>query len=153
MSVTFYKCSDDPKVLDKTLTAIGTLSNITISPTDSVSILNPVLIMGYDSNYIDANYCKISEFGNRYYFCSVSVAPGQRCIVKCTIDPLYSFKSGLLNIPVTVIRSESAGINYVPDKQLPIDPKRFYVYGAELNNPFKHTAGRNYAVVINSTYQ
>lgn len=151
MSVTFYTCKDDPKVINKSLTAIGTLSNITIAPTDTVSILNPTLIMSYDSNYIGANYVYISEFG-RYYFCSVSVAPGQRCIVKCTVDPLYSFKTGLLKIPVTVIRSESAGINYVPDKQLPIDPKRFYVHGASLYNPFRHSTGYNYAVLINSTY-
>lgn len=153
MSVTFYTCKDDPKVVNKTLTEIGSLKNITIAPTETVSILRPVLIMAYNANYIGANYCKITEFGNRYYFCTVSVAPGQRCIVNCIVDPLYSFKTDLLKIPVTVVRSESVGINYVPDKQLPIDPKRFHVYGAPLYNPFRHSTGYNYSVLINSTYQ
>ncbi len=151
MYVTFYKCSDDPKKINKSLTEIGSLKNISIEPTETMSILKPVLVMAYNVNYLTANYVYISEF-ERYYHCTVSVAPGERCVVSCVVDPLYTFRSSLLDIPVTVIRSEVAGINYTPDKQLPIEPKRFTVYGAPFYNPFRHSTGYNYSVLINSTY-
>ena len=154
MYVSFYKCADDPKKVNKSLTSIGTLSNITINPTDTMSMTKPVLVMAYDSKYLTANYVYISEF-DRYYHCSVSIAPGRRCIVNCVVDPLYTFRSGLLNIPVTVIRSESAGINYVPDKQLPVDPSRFQLIGigqGYFQNPFSFTSGRRFAIQINANY-
>lgn len=151
MYVTFYKCADDPKKINKTLTEIGSLKNITIEPTETISILRPVLVMAYNSNYLGANYVYISEF-NRFYFCTISVSPAQRCVISCIVDPLYSFKTDLLKIPVTVIRSESAGVNYVPDKQLPVDPSRFELWVQPFYNPFRHNANNNYAVLINSTY-
>lgn len=152
MYVTFYICKDDPKKVNKTLTEIGSLKNITIEPTETISILRPVLIMGYNVNYLDTNYVYISEF-NRFYFCTISVSTAGRCVISCVVDPLYSFRTDLIKIPVTVIRSETAGVNYCPDKQLPIDPTRFVLYGAAgSSGVFRHTTNKNYAVLINSSY-
>lgn len=154
MKVTFYTIKEDPKNVTKTIdssTKIGTLTNISIEPTETMSILRPKLIMAYSSAYINANYCYIDDL-NRYYYCSVALAPGKRAVVSCVVDPLFSFKTDLLKIPVTVIRSESAGINYTPDKQLPVDPTRFYLHGHDFFRVFRNSTKKQYSVLINSTF-
>lgn len=153
MTVTFYRITEDSRALTKNVSSpLGTLSNISINPTEALSILKPTLVMAYNSNYITANYCYIDTF-SRYYFCNVALAPGNRAIVSCVVDPLMSFKTGLLNIPVTVVRSESAGINYVPDAQLPIDPARFKLQVKDFpGHNFPLVTERQYAIQINSEY-
>lgn len=155
MQVTFYRITEDSRALTKDVSSpLGTLSNITINPTEALSILKPTLIMSYDEYYIQANYCKIDTF-SRYYFCNVALAPGNRAIVSCVVDPLMSFKTGLLNIPVTVVRSESAGVNYVPDAQLPVNPSGYEILAIgnrDFRNPFTYTTGKRFAIQVNANY-
>ena len=75
---------------------------------------------------------------------------GGELLLTCKLDPLMSF--GLSNIDVTVVRSEIAGVNYVKDSQLPIDPNRFTTYGEpfsgdiiDLNDSDTH----HYILVLN----
>ena len=65
-TLTFYKISDDPLVINKTLgTAVKTLTNVKIK--DSTDILNPVFILRYDANIFTANYLHFDDF-SRFYF-------------------------------------------------------------------------------------
>ena len=153
MQVTFYKITEDSRALTKNVSSpLGTLSNISINPTEALSILKPTLVMSYDASYIQANYCYIDTF-SRYYFCNIALAPGNRALVSCVVDPLMSWESGLRNIPVTVVRSQSAGVNYVPDAQLPVDPARFVLKVYDFaGHSFPLVTNRQYAVQINSEY-
>lgn len=121
----FYICSADPRERDKTsyLTQIG--ASIPLSPTATLDIMTPKVIIDYNASLIAANYVYIPEF-NRYYFARPpKVEPGKRIIFECSVDLLMSLKEELKEIPATIIRSESVGApTYIPDSKLPINPVR-----------------------------
>lgn len=139
MSLTFkiQTTTDDPKVLQKTITDNGIATPL--NPTGIVSRENPTIIIVYNSNFLNANYMTIPEF-ERSYFIKVSVDIAGRMIISGTVDPLTSFKTGILSAVGTVIRSESVGINMVNDEQLPIDPNRVDQISSTLHNDLFNTA-------------
>ena len=126
MTIYFYKSTANPDKLDKSgfLTQIGTSE--TIKQTHRVDTLAPVVSVNYDVNLIDANYVYIPDF-KRYYFCKISTDTGLKMILNCEVDALYSWAAAIAAAPCTAVRSETAGINYVPDSKLPIDPSRFVI--------------------------
>lgn len=130
MNITFYSTSDPPKKLNKTITPIGTAKALT--PTSQIDVLNPVAVINYDSTYgdqiINANYAYIDTF-HRYYFIKCSLDIAKRIIVSGSVDYLMSWKDGIANCSATVIRSQSAGVNYCIDKKYPVDPGRLSVHG------------------------
>lgn len=126
MNVTFYTTADSPKKLEKTLTQIGTAQ--ALAPTAQVNVLTPVLVVDYDSTFLTANYAYIDTF-HRYYWISTAIDTAGRLIISCKVDYLYSWAAGIRSCKATITRSETAGINYVIDKQLPIDGQRFVVQG------------------------
>lgn len=159
MTVTLYNITDDPRKLTKTLpnpsespTEAKTYN--TVDALDIVSVVNPTLILSYDGDYIDCNYCYVHEFG-RYYFCKTSVDTGGRLVLTCTVDPLMSFADDIKECKACITRNEYTGIGYVVDNKLPVDPNRFTYYGDPLpRNGFNDMAdalhpGKNYLVIIN----
>lgn len=128
LTVTFYTSSANPKKLDKSsdLSAIGTSKTLHVK--HKIDLLNPVFEVDYNAAFLAANYIYIAEFG-RYYFCTIATDTAQRITVSAAVDVLYSHASQIKGAAVTIIRSEAAGINYVVDKQLPIDASRFDTQG------------------------
>ena len=106
MSITakFYKVSDDPRVINKTLgTAVD--KSITIKGTDSV--LNPTITLRYDATIADYNYVYLPDPYDRYYFLSPPVlAPGKRMTWNCSVDVLMSHKDDIEGLNVIVTRLE-----------------------------------------------
>lgn len=131
MTITFYRITDSPKKLEKNISnVIG--SARALSPTGQVNVLNPVVVVAWDAvngnNIINANYAYIDTF-DRYYFITCGVDTAQRIVVSCKVDYLMSWAENIKNCPCTVIRNENIGINYVVDKQLPLDTSRFDTEG------------------------
>ncbi len=122
---TLYKSTADPRERDKTeyLTQIG--SNVPINPTAQIDIMSPRIIIDYNADLIDANYIYLPAF-DRYYFSRPPIIEtGKRIIFDCAVDLIMTVKDALLDVPATIVRSESVGApTYIPDKQLPIDPCR-----------------------------
>ena len=54
-----------------------------------------------------------------------------RMILSCKVDYLMSWKNSIKNCPASILRNENAGINYMKDDKLPIDPNRFYTIGRQ----------------------
>ena len=137
MTITFYTSTANPKELDKSgkLAIIGTGKILT--PTRGVSILNPVVTVDYNALFVSANYAYISAPFNRYYFVKCSVDTAGKIVVECTCDTLYSWQAYIKECDANIIRAEQAGINYVVDKQLPIDENRFFTEGKKYSShPF-----------------
>lgn len=133
MTVTFYKVTDDPKKIDKTLgTPIGTAQGYPLDPTAIVDLLNPTIVVEYNTAFLNANYCYIDTF-DRYYWCSFGVNTAGRTVVECRIDYLMSFAASIKNCPATIVRAELSSPTYVPDKELPIDPNRIWIEGHDLD--------------------
>lgn len=123
MTVTFYKTTDDPKKLVKSLTPIGQTYAHPLSPTAEVNLLNPTIVIDYNAEILAANYCKIDTF-DRYYWVDFGVTTAGRTVVNCSIDPLMSFAGTIKSCPACIVRAEIGEPTYVVDDKLPIDPSR-----------------------------
>lgn len=133
LTITLYTSTADPKEVDKTskLTQVGSAS-ITATPTNDIDILNPVVLLNYNSSYLGANYAYISEFGRYYYINDEAVKPGQSITLTMSVDPLMSFKSSILGCKACVTRSESiGGPTEIPDSKLPVDPNKKEILSAK----------------------
>lgn len=113
MTVDFYKISDDPRVLEKTLGTRVHTCNANILATCSVH--DPVLVLTYNSNLVTANYFHISEWGSYYFMGEPELSPGGRCIVRGTKDVLFSNAEEILKLNAYCSRCESKAENYAVD--------------------------------------
>lgn len=119
MNVEFYKCSDDPRVLNKSLQNVATV-NCQIY--DSCSILAPVLMLRYDSNIMNSNYIRIPDWNRFYYINNINVDNAKTMYVTAAVDVLNTYKEQILNCNATAIRNENTGTTYVPDSSFPLYP-------------------------------
>lgn len=127
MTITFYNVTDAPNVVNKTLgEPVYTITNA--RPITDCNVLNPTLIMSYTNTIASANYVKIAEFGNRYYFITnVTLMSGGRCAISCNVDVLKTYASAISACSGVCIRSESAGKTFIVDNKYPIDDTKKYV--------------------------
>lgn len=150
MQITLYINSSAPETLNKTITQIG--STTAIRPTAAVDILSPNIILSYDPAFLQCNYCYIDTF-QRFYFCKVTVDTGGRLVLTCEVDVLMSYKGSIKKCPISVIRSETIGSNYVIDRQLPVDPARYFIEGKFFPlTPLTYNSmipGRRYVLLVN----
>ena len=154
MVITFYTSTANPKQANKSnfLTQIGTAK--TLKPTRALALLSPVVSVEYNADFVRANYCYIGTPFNSYYFCKCAVDVAGRIIVECTADPVYTWYNYLIECPATIIRAESAGVNYVEDSQLPIDKNRYFTEGIAFpnkmeQNPVADIYGKSYLLITN----
>lgn len=128
MILKFYKCNDDPLVINKTLgSVVATLSDVTIK--DSTNIINPVFILRYNSNIFSANYLHSDDF-SRYYFIENIVVEQQRIFVYCKVDVLYTYRTDILKTTCYVERQskyseddDTVANRFLPDGQVPIETR------------------------------
>lgn len=146
MQLTFYTTSSAPDVLDKALSQIGSAE--ALAPTGQVTILNPVLVIDYDSSLLAANYAYIDTF-KRYYWINIAIDTAGRLIVSCNCDPLMSWKNSIKNCPACIIRKEDKP-TYVVDKKLPVDENNFFTGGFKFpETPFtnNYLSGGGYVLI------
>lgn len=103
MKVEFYKTSDNPRTVNKTLQLIRTVDIIFRQAVDEQA---PLIIIS-NENVAGANYVKIPNF-NRYYFIS-SVDNFTAGLVRLhlTTDLLMTYKDIILNSPVQITATET----------------------------------------------
>lgn len=137
MTIDLYTNSSDPRVLDKTITAIA--SDITCRPALPFDILSPRIILSYTAANAAANYAYISELGRYYYISSVQLLTGLEMQLNLKVDVLKTYSSQIKSCTGTVIRSESVGKPGIyPDSKLPIDPNRMELQSIKFNKrPFQ----------------
>ena len=153
MTVNLYTTTDDPRKIGKELTTIAT--GITCKPSKPFSILNPRIILNNAEGYTACNYVYIPDF-SRYYFAEINMLTGVEIEIVCSVDVLNSYD--LSNVPILATRAESAGVNYFPDRQLPVDPSRCFLEGVLFpDQPLTESAipsgavweNNNYLIVVN----
>lgn len=124
MMVTLYTNTADVFKLDKTA-ALTQLRQTAFTATKQITMLEPRIDLDYAADILSANYCYIDIF-NAWYFIEDKICDiGKKITLVCSIDPLYTFKDGILNCDVCCIRSESPGKpTDVPDSQYPVHPTK-----------------------------
>lgn len=113
MTIQFYNNSSDIRVVNKSLTAVG--SPQTANFTDVVNYDDPLLKLDFDASFLGANYFYVSEWGKYYYIRSKDIIDGNFLYVTGHIDVLMSFKSAILNSQVIAQRSGSNANAYIVD--------------------------------------
>ena len=124
MEIKLYKNLSENNVIGKTLTQI---KSVEAQLKNDVSIINPTLVLTYTANILDTNYCFIPKF-NRYYFIDEIVPiTGDRCIVKCRVDVLESFKDDIKSLTVILDKSQSIykSNKYLDDGSFVVENKDF----------------------------
>ena len=124
MEIKLYKNLSENNVIGKTLTQI---KSVEANLKNDVSVINPTFILYYTDNILQSNYCFIPKF-NRYYFIDEIVPlTGDRCIVKCRVDVLESFKEDIKSLTVILDKSQSIykSNKYLDDGSFVVENKDF----------------------------
>lgn len=124
MDIILYNTTDDSRKLNKTLTAIKTIS---VRLKDDTDIMHPVIELDAANLPPTANYCYIAVF-NRYYFINQQgIKIGRDLMLTLAIDVLMSFKTTILNSRVIADRSTNRCNKNLPDN-IPLLAKRNVIY-------------------------
>lgn len=127
VSVTFYNCGDDKRVMSKTLT---TGISATAELYDPTSLINPRLRVGYNANLLGYNYMYIAQFGRYYFITNVTTDSGGALIIEGAVDVLQTYKTEIAGLSAIVVRgarknqSGSARSTWIEDPRLPIQSGR-----------------------------
>lgn len=113
MNVTFYKISDDPRVINKTL---GSGTSATCDVYGDCSRSTPSILVQYNSAFSTCNYMYIDEFERYYFVQNITLQAGNRCLVTGVVDPLTSFADTILAEDYLISRSSAkTNLSYIDD--------------------------------------
>ena len=124
MEVILYKNSSENNVIGKSLAQI---KSVEANLKNDVSIINPTLVLAYTENILGSNYCLIPKFSRYYFIDEIVPITADRCIVKCRVDVLESFKNNILNLDCIVDKQEKeiASNKYINDGSFVTTSKQF----------------------------
>lgn len=136
MKVTFYRNNSEDNAINKSLTTIVTLNNVVAK--GDVDVVNPTLIVEFDSDYVDKiNYAKIDEYDS-YYFVKPITMIGGRCAVKLKRDALETFKSDILNLTAIIDKTQETS-----KSNMYLNDGSFVVQSNEYNRVMNFPSGFN----------
>lgn len=145
MVITTYINNSQSNVINKNLTQLQTFD---VSLIHEFNILTPVLIFTKSNFNFNANYIYIPQY-NRYYFINdITTSSGNRVQINCSIDVLKTYATQIKNAPCVVVRSESVGINQIPDEKLPIAPNQYFFEGIDLRGNYPENTGSGYVISV-----
>ena len=109
-NIKFYKISDAPNVLNKTVNAnnrIGAEAGYDCTPWEPVGVLDGSVVLDYVEAIGTANYAYISGGTRpRYaYVTGFDILPGHQMRVYVTEDALMTFNTGIKESPILATRS------------------------------------------------
>lgn len=127
ITVTFYNCADDKRVMSKTLT---TGSTVTAELYDKTSVISPAIRLAYSASYTQYNYMYIAEFNRYYFITNMTTDSGGAIIIQGEVDVLQTYNTEIGNLPAIVVRAArknqdgSYRSTWIEDTRLPIQSGR-----------------------------
>lgn len=126
MTLTFYNVGDAPNVVNKTLGDGVTVNDV--HPVENCDMLNPSFILNQSTAANTYNYVYVSAFGRYYFITDRQLLRGNRVLINCAVDVLYTYGTSIKACSGTVLRSESIGApTLIPDSKLPIQTNKLKV--------------------------
>lgn len=119
MTLTLYKCSDDQRTLNKTLTDAITR---TVQLKNDTDLLSPTFLLAYDATIL-AGYNYAAMDGRYYFITDVGGVLGGQLRISCRTDVLMTYAAAILQCPVIVSRSSTSWNAYIEDPE-----RKFYQY-------------------------
>lgn len=111
MEIHLYICNSDRRYLEKNIynkkVVNATLKNIENED-------NLELVLKYNKDYLNYNYCYIPEFNSYYYIKDRSFVPGQEIIISLECDVLFTMKDDIKKSVGHIVRSKN-GNRYIVD--------------------------------------
>lgn len=113
LHVTLYNNENSGEVLNKKLTKIA---DKTVSQYNDMAIETPILVLSdLDAETLSGlNYVYVEEFG-RYYDCVPILLNEGMYQLNCDVDPLMSFKDGILKLDAIVNKNQYESNMYYDD--------------------------------------
>lgn len=112
MQLILYTNSSPLNYLSRSLSNATT---ITGHLRDATDILNVDVVVSYDVNYLNKNYCYIADFGRYYYFRESPTVDGKTIILHLHSDALYNYRAIIMRSPCIAQRSSSDYNLNIPD--------------------------------------
>lgn len=100
MNIIFYRTTDAPNKINKSLSLIKTVSG---ELREGCDILSPSISLVYDNSLVSANYAYIPAW-NRYYNITGLAAAGKMLNVSMVVDVLKTYAADILKSKATVTR-------------------------------------------------
>lgn len=124
MNVQFGSTTDDVAVINKTV-SLGAAIDCQVKVGTSVE--NPTIIVKYSSINPTDNYAYIEEFGRYYFIGDKTFTTGNRVEVELSVDPLYSFATGLNTCEFYIDRigTQAKRAAYVSDSNYPMTSETY----------------------------
>ena len=113
MEIDFYKNTSDKRVINKSIGTVVTFSDCQLI--EPCGVINPSFTIDRNSSLYSYNYVYIPQFGRYSYIDEIIVNDGISMTVKCSVDPLMSFKTDILNCQVNSRCNENSFDMYLPD--------------------------------------
>lgn len=119
MILTLYKCADDQRTLNKSLTDPITR---TVQLKNDTDLISPTFMLLYDAAIL-AGYNYASMDGRYYFITDMAGAIGGQLRISCRTDVLMTYAAQILQCPVIVNRSSTSWNAYIEDPE-----RKFYQY-------------------------
>lgn len=132
MNIDFYQCTNDKRVISKTLGTAKTKSNCSLI--EPSSIVNPSFTIDIDTSIYSYNYVYIAYFSRYYYIDDITVLDGARMLISCSVDVLKSFESSIKECTVNSRRNQNNYDMYLPDDR-PVE-SRYIKYSKKFGTSF-----------------
>lgn len=117
MTVSLYNCSDANNKINKNFGE--PVASVTAKLKGAVDIDQPTFLLDYSAS----NFNYFSAFGRYYAVTSRLLQPGDQILVSGASDPLSSFASDILALPVLAVRCEDMTVRSpeLADNAIPIE--------------------------------
>jgi len=141
MQIKLYSTSSEKNRLTKIVTGEKT---ITGNLQNACDVINPVIIVGYDSSFLTKNYAYIADFG-RYYFITGFETDNKEIAISMHVDVLMTYKDDIKNSKARIVRSASNFDEYIIDDMI-INESRTRTYQRKIGAGF--TKADKYLMLI-----
>ena len=143
------------KEVNSTAVPSGTGTDFSCVANDGVDIINPVISLqrgfGGTNSPVAYNYCKIANFGNRYYFVENWEWSGGLWRAHCAVDVLATYKTEIGSMTAYVLRSSEEFDGRISDAMYPA--KEEFSFSSTANsgqfNWITNLRGGTYIVGVN----